>query len=298
MKLFQKMSNNQARCLLCPRYCELGDGEVGACHARANYDGEICPKDYGAISALAISALAVEPIEKKPLTHFLPGTKTLSLGGWGCNLRCVGCENHKISQHSISKSESKLDAKQMSPKNIIEIAKEKDCPSICMTYNEPTIAIEYLLELGKKCHENDLKFIIKTNAYINDEPWEEVCEVVDAMNIDYKGSFESFEDVTQCRYKDYGKKILIAYYNDVHIELSIPILPGYSNDDGCYFWPLISLMDGADADDFKKIPCHLLKINPAHLMINERTTSDREIAKAKEDLSYIFSEEYIHTSEY
>jgi len=86
MKLFQKMSNNQARCLLCPRYCEIGEGEVGACHARRNQQGDICPVDYG-----AISSLAVEPIEKKPFKHFLPGTKTLSFGNYGCNLECRYC---------------------------------------------------------------------------------------------------------------------------------------------------------------------------------------------------------------
>jgi len=276
------MSNNKARCLLCPRYCELGDGEVGKCHGRVNKHGEILPSSYG-----IISALAVEPIEKKPFKHFMPGTKTLSVGGFGCNLQCLGCENYKISQSGPSKS-----SKHCSPSDIIEIAKEKHCPSICMTYNEPTIAIEYLLELGKKCHENDLKFIIKTNAYINQEPWEEVCKVVDAANIDYKGFGQHFEDITQCRYKDYSDKILKAYYNDVHIELSIPIMPGYSNEDRDYFWPLIGLMDGADADDFKKIPCHLLKINPAHLMINERTTSDEDIEKARKDLFHIFKTIY------
>lgn len=86
MKLFQKMSNNRARCLLCPRYCEMAQGHIGACHARVNRGGEIIIKDYG-----AISSVAVEPIEKKPFKHFLPGTKTLSVGGWGCNLMCLYC---------------------------------------------------------------------------------------------------------------------------------------------------------------------------------------------------------------
>ena len=278
MKLFQKMSNNQARCLLCPRYCELGHDEVGACHARICKQGEICPSSYG-----IISALAVEPIEKKPLKHFLPGTKTLSLGGFGCNLECRYCENNNISQ-----VEPLTYDRQVSTFDVIETAKERQVESVCMTYNEPTIAIEYLLELGKKCHENDLKFIIKTNAYINQEPWEEVCKVVDAMNIDYKGSFDKFEDMTGCRYKDYGRKINTALDNDVHVELSVPIFPGYNNEDGYYFHPLAT----SCAEVGIEIPCHLLKINPAHLMIDAPTTSDEDIERAMEDLSYVFETIY------
>jgi pyruvate formate lyase activating enzyme len=273
------MSNNQARCLLCPRYCELEDDQIGACHARINWQGEICPSSYG-----IISALAVEPIEKKPLMHFLPGTKTLSLGGYGCNLECRYCENNNISQVGPLTFD-----RQATPSEVIETAKERLCESVCMTYNEPTLAIEYLLELGEKCHENDLKFIIKTNAYINQEPWEEVCKVVDAMNIDYKGSFEYFEDVTQCRYKDFGRKITTALNNDVHVELSIPVMPGYGDEDS-YFWPL----EIECAEVGTKLHCHLLKINPAHLMINSPTTSDEDIERARKDLSYIFPEEYIH----
>jgi pyruvate formate lyase activating enzyme len=233
----------------------------------------------------AIGSLAVEPIEKKPFMDFLPGTKTLSLGGWGCNLHCRYCENHSISQ-----SGPRPFSKHCSPSDIVAIAKEKHCKSVCMTYNEPTLAIEYLLDIGEACHENDLKFIIKTNAYINHDYWEVVCKAVDAMNIDYKGSFEHFEDVTQCRYKDYGRKITTAMNNDVHIELSVPILPGYSNEERDYFWPL----EIECAEVGTKLHCHLLKINPAHLMINFPTTSDEDIEKAKEDLSHIFPEEYIH----
>lgn len=278
MKLFQKMSHKRARCLLCPRYCELEYGDIGACHARINRGGEIVLKDWG-----AISSMAVEPIEKKPFKHFLPGTKILSIGGWGCNLMCLACENWEISQ-----SESHEAYCLHSNVEIVEMAKEKDCPSVCMTYNEPTIAIEYLIELANLCHENDLKFIIKTNAYINEGPWEEVCKVVDAMSVDYKGAFQYFEDVTQCRYVNYSGKIDMAHDYGIHVELSVPILPGYENKDGGYFWPL---------ESFKQydieIPCHLFKVNPAYLMIDSPTTSDEDIKSALADLSEIFSEIHV-----
>lgn len=278
MKLFQKMSHLQARCLLCPRYCEISNYQEGACHARANSEGKIVPIDYG-----AISSLAVEPIEKKPFRHFMSGTKTLSLGGYGCNLHCRYCENESISQHGQS-----VLAKHFSVKNIVSDAKEKHCKSVCMTYNEPTLAIEYLLHLAEECHQNDLKFIIKTNAYINQEPWEEVCKVVDAMNIDFKGSFDRFEEITECRYVEFNEKIIVAQNNDVHVEFSIPIFPDVETNNGEYFWPL-ELLTEVEND----IPCHLLKVNPAYLMINERATSDEEIESARERLQWIFPTIYI-----
>jgi len=279
-KLFQEMTNSRARCLLCPRYCELRNNQTGICNGRINTDGEIVPSNFG-----VVSAVAVEPIEKKPFKRYLPGTKTLSVGGFGCNLECKYCENENISQVGAGPN-----SKHFTPQQLIEVAIEKHCESICLTYNEPTIAFEYLIRIGELCHEDGLELIIKTNAYINEEPWEEVCKVVDAMNIDYKGFGNYFEDATQCRYKDYSQKIWTAINNDVHVELSIPIMPGYSNDDHRYFWPLeIGL-----AEVNKNVPCHLLKINPAHLMIDSPTTSDEDIALAKEHLKYIFDEKYIY----
>ena len=283
VKLFQKMSHERARCLLCPLYCELEDGEVGACHALINKQGSIYPKSYG-----VISALAVEPIEKKPFKHFLPGTKTLSIGGWGCNLRCRHCENHSISQVGHSQGTS---FKKSSVEEVIKVAKEKNCPSVCMTYNEPTILYDFLMDLGRACHKNDLKFIIKTNAYINRKPWQEVCKVVDAMSIDFKGAGSYFEDITECRWTpDMREKMCDVTDNHVHLELSIPIFSGYKSG-GSYFMSLeqsVPLMP-----DQKDTPCHLLKVNPAHLMIDYPTTSDEDIENAREDLSYIFKDIYV-----
>ncbi len=275
MKLFQKMSLNRARCLLCPRYCEISEGDIGKCHARINENGEIVPKDWG-----AISAMAVEPIEKKPFKHFLSGTKTLSVGGFGCNLECRYCENESISQ-----SEPHINCKRFTPQDVIIAAKEKHCESVCMTYNEPTIAIEYLIRVGELCHNDGLKFIIKTNAYINEEPWEEICKVVDCMNIDYKGAFRHFEEITQCRFVTASRRIFAALDNDVHVEISIPVFPNI--DMNGYFFPLEMVAANND------VPCHLLKVNPAHLMINERTTYNDEIEIVREKLSHIFSKVYV-----
>jgi len=276
MKLFQKMSNQRARCLLCPRYCELAETETGKCNARINLDGEIQPCTFG-----VVSSIAVEPIEKKPFKQFMPGTKTLSVGGFGCNLECKYCENWKISQ-----VRPHPDRKHFTPQDIVKVAKEKHCQSVCMTYNEPTVAIEYLIRIGELCHNDGLKLIIKTNAYINLEPWKEICEVVDAMNIDFKGAFDNFENVTDCRYINFNEKVFWAHFSGVHVELNIPIF--HNVDLAGYFF---TLEDFAEAD--VDLLCHLFKVNPANLMIDEITTTDGEILDAKSSLSYFFTNIYV-----
>jgi len=276
MKLSQKMSNKRARCLLCPRYCELSEDDIGKCRARSNQEGQILPYAYG-----AISSIATEPIEKKPFKHFMPGTRTLSIGGFGCNLECKYCENCSISQSDPPEDHF------YSPKDIVSMACYFDSvKSVCMTYNEPTIAFEYLIKLANLCHENDLKFIIKTNAYINREPWKEVCKVVDAMNIDMKGIGDTFEEITNCRYVGgYCRKIMSALVYSSHVEISIPV---YANTElDLQIFGENMKMFGYD------VPIHLLKVNPAHLMINERVTSDEEIEDARKLLSHFFTDIYV-----
>ena len=274
------MSDLKSRCLLCPRYCEIKHDEVGECNALKNNQGHLYRHTFG-----QISSMAVEPIEKKPFKHFMPGTRTLSIGGWGCNLRCRMCESTSISQCGPS-----VDSKVISVEEIIQTAKNHNCSSVCLTYNEPTIAFEFLMFLGRACHKNDLKFVIKTNAYINIEPWRAMCEVVDAVNVDYKGHKEIFEQITECRHVEYNDKIEVALKNDVHVEISIPIFSIIDMKDSFEDIKWFNVLGGGKGYN---IPIHLLKVNPAYKMINEKTTSDEEIEKARDILSQYFDNIYI-----
>ncbi|KKN30860.1 hypothetical protein LCGC14_0829850 [marine sediment metagenome] len=173
------------KCLLCPHFCLLKEGESGKCLVRKSDGEKIYLAAYG-----YLTNIAVEPIEKKPITHFLPGTKTLSIGSFGCSLFCKFCQNSHISQ--ITGFE---DSSIFTPNEVVKMAIEKECASVCMTYNEPIIQYEYLLDLAEECHKNDLKFVIKTNAFINKEPWKKICQVVDVFNIDFKGNREKYKTV-------------------------------------------------------------------------------------------------------
>lgn len=276
MKLSIRSGKKQARCLLCPHHCILTDGETGRCHARSNQDGQILPNAYGAISSIVTG-----PIEQKPFKHFLPGAEILSIGSWGCNLHCKFCENYSISQVEP------LEDHFYSPEDIVALAKYHKCESVCMTYNEPILAFEYLINLGEKCHKNDLKLIIKTNAYIDHEPWEEICKVIDAVNIDVKGIYDFFKKMTGCNYNDIYSHILCATFEDVHVEISIPVYAGVDMAGSLYHF----------CEEMKRhhlnIPCHLLKINPAYKMIDMKETGDWEITVAKEILDEYFTYVYV-----
>lgn len=276
MKLSIRSGKNQARCLLCPHHCILFVGENGKCRTRSNQDGQILPNAYGAISSITTG-----PIGKKPFGNFLQGTKTLSIGSWGCNLHCEFCENSSISQAGPPED------RFYSPEDIIALVKYHQCESVCMTYNEPILAFEYLMDLGKVCHGNDLKLIIKTNAYIDLEPWEEICKVVDAVNIDMKGIYSFFKKMTGCIYNGIYSHILCATFEEVHVEISIPVYAGIDMAGSLYHF----------CEEMKRyrlnIPCHLLKMIPAYKMIDTKETGDWEIIVAKEILDEYFTHVYV-----
>ena len=245
ISLFCK-KDNCVECTLCPNRCRLKEDEVGKCSIRQCDGDTIFLNNYG-----EFVSVAVNPIEKKPFVNYLPGTKTLSIGGIGCSLSCDFCENHIISQ-----AEKKVPQKKFSVNKLVSIAKDKCCDSICMTFNEPTISFEYLIDLANHCHTNNLKFILKTNAYVNKEPWFEICKVTDAMNIDWKGNDEHQLKIVGAKKDIIEKRITEAFYAGVHLEISVPIYK-YSPKDIEYFSKFISLLD-------KNIPCHILKIHPSY----------------------------------
>lgn len=164
------------------------------------------------------------------------------------------CENQKISQ-----SKSPLNLKYFSAEDIASIAKEKNCESICMTFNEPTISFEYLIDIAVACRKSNLKFLLKTNAYVNEEPWREICAVVDAMNVDWKGCDSQYADITGAKEFVIMDRIKEAYEAGVHLEISIPLYHSFLEDSRIFF-QCGNFLSSLDED----IPCHLLKVNPAY----------------------------------
>ena len=244
-----KQVNEGIQCLVCPHFCVLTENQTGKCKVRKNKNNKIELINYG-----LISAMAVDPIKKKPFKHFLQDSKTFCISlSSHCNLSCLWCENHKLSQSN------NLEGKYFSPENIVKDALEKHCKSVSMSYNEPTISYEYLIDLANECHNNGLFFILKTNAFINKEPWYHICQVANAMNIDWKGSKKAFTSITGCNQYVLEDRIYEAYDEGTHIEISIPL---YYSDD--IFDEEIENVGKFLSSVDDSIPCHLLRISSSY----------------------------------
>jgi len=185
---YQKQENDSIQCNLCPHICKIIDKKRGLCGVRENRNGKLYSLVYNKSCSLSI-----DPIEKKPLYHFYPGTKTFSLATVGCNFFCKGCQNW-----SISRGVPKKHSEEVSPEQIINMCIERECKIISYTYTEPTVYFEYMLEIAKLARKQGIKNTIVSNGFINQPPLRELSKYLDAANIDLKAFNDNF-------YKEYCK---------------------------------------------------------------------------------------------
>ena len=178
-----RLDDGRLRCDVCPRECKLHEGQRGLCFVRAAENGEIVLTTWG-----RSSGFCVDPIEKKPLNHFLPGTPVLSFGTAGCNLSCQFCQNHDISKSR----ETDTLADRASPETIAAAARELQCRSVAFTYNDPTIFSEYAVDVAEACHAAGVKTVAVTAGYMSPAPRAEFYRHIDAANVDLKAFTEDF----------------------------------------------------------------------------------------------------------
>jgi pyruvate formate lyase activating enzyme len=175
--------NNRVHCYLCPRHCHIGEGQAGFCFIRANEGGKLYTLGYAHPAAIQI-----DPIEKKPLSHFLPGTRVFSMGTAGCNMGCFFCQNWDISKSRADQVRSA----HVPPEDVVTLAIEHGCPSVAFTYNEPTIWGEYVIDICRAAHERGLNTVMVSNGYVTPEAFHDIYDHVDAANIDLKAFTENF----------------------------------------------------------------------------------------------------------
>jgi pyruvate formate lyase activating enzyme len=175
--------NGKVHCYLCPRHCHIGEGQAGFCFIRANEGGKLYSLGYAHPAALQI-----DPIEKKPLNHFLPGTRVFSMGTAGCNMGCFFCQNWDISK---SRSDQ-VHSSHMPPEDVVQLAIRSGCPSIAFTYNEPTIWGEYVIDICAAAKEYGINTVMVSNGYITYDSFHDIYDHIDAANIDLKAFTESF----------------------------------------------------------------------------------------------------------
>lgn len=201
-------------CRLCPAHCRFREGRRGICGNRFMQGGELVTDNYGE----AVS-IALDPIEKKPLYHFHPGTEILSTGPNGCNLKCLHCQNWTISQQRVETG-------YLSPQSLVQAARRCDSIGVAFTYTEPVIWFEYILDASRLLRAADLKVVLVTNGYIDPEPLEELLPWVDAMNIDLKGIRpEFYRRVCKGRVEPILRNIRRVVEAGVHVELTNLIIP-------------------------------------------------------------------------
>jgi pyruvate formate lyase activating enzyme len=174
---------NKVHCYLCPRHCHIGEGQAGFCFIRANEGGKLYSLGYAHPAALQI-----DPIEKKPLNHFLPGTRVFSMGTAGCNMGCFFCQNWDISKSRADQVRSSY----VPPEDVVMLAIRNGCPSIAFTYNEPTIWGEYVIDICQAAKEHGIKTVMVSNGYVTREAFHDIYDHIDAANIDLKGFTENF----------------------------------------------------------------------------------------------------------
>ena len=200
----------KAHCYLCPRHCHVGEGQAGFCFIRTNQGGKLYSLGYAHPAALQI-----DPIEKKPLSHFLPGTRVFSLGTAGCNMGCFFCQNWDISKSRADQ----FRAVHVPPEDVVALAVRNGCPSIAFTYNEPTIWGEYVIDICQAAHERGLNTVMVSNGYITREAFHDIYDHIDAANIDLKAFTENF----------YGKITL------THLQPVLETLKWLKNETNVWF---------------------------------------------------------------
>ncbi|MCX6155855.1 MAG: AmmeMemoRadiSam system radical SAM enzyme [Candidatus Kapabacteria bacterium] len=266
-KYYEKF-NNQVKCLLCPHFCKISEGQISPCGNRINLDGKFYVTNYG--NPVAIN---IDPIEKKPLYHFYPGSRTFSFCTAGCNLHCKNCQNSDISQNVRILNHSAY----QSPKKLVESALKNNCSSISYTYSEPTTFFEYMIDTAKLAHIHGLKNVLVSNGFINPQALSELSQYLDAANIDLK----CFDDYS-------AKRISGAFSNPVlgtlkfflktkvWLEITNLIIPGYSDDlkfitDMCQW--LVS-------NGFSYSPLHFSRFFPTYKLSNLTPTPETTLEEA------------------
>jgi pyruvate formate lyase activating enzyme len=223
--LYEKLRDDKVRCLNCPHYCLLAPGQRGICGVRENQAGKLYSLVYSKLAALSI-----DPIEKKPLYHFLPGSYSLSLATVGCPLKCQNCQNWELSQKV--KETGKIEGKEVSPQEIIRIAKEKNLPSISYTYSDPIIFSEYALDIMKLARKEGIKNIWVSSGFWSKELFQLIVPYLDAANIDLK-SFQDNFYLKYCggRLEPVLKTLKSLKDNKVWIEITTLVIPGLNDDE-------------------------------------------------------------------
>ncbi len=276
---YETRPKDRVKCLLCPRECLLSPGKVGVCRVRENRDGRLFTRNFARVAAQGL-----DPIEKKPLYHFYPGSTIFSLGTFGCNFACQFCQNWSIAQAEPTTG-------QLSPKQAVELtlavkAAQEDCIGLAYTYSEPLVWYEYVRETALQAQQAGLKNVLVTNGFVREEPLKELLPFLDALNVDVKAFTPDF-------YQRWCKGDLDPVLRTVelavpkcHVEITTLLIPGL-NDSEAEISSLVEWVAGLSED----IPLHFSRYFPNYRLDLPPTpleSMQRAYALAREKLHYVY----------
>lgn len=278
---YEKLPGGRVQCRLCPNFCRLGEGRIGACRVRQNIGGTLYTLAYG-----RIAALHVDPVEKKPFFHVLPGSRTFSLATPGCNLRCLFCQNWEISQAYPWQ----VRTTELTPEQVVEAALASGAPSISFTYTEPTIFYEYMYDIARLAREKGLKTLVISAGFINPEPLRELLPHIDAYKIDFKAFNPDFYTrLTGGNREPVLEAMKIIREQGVWLEIVNLLIPGQNDREE----EIRALARWVKENLGPEVPVHFTRFHPMHKMQHlpptpvETVVRAREIA-IEEGLQYVY----------
>ena len=267
---WEAKENGKILCTLCPRYCTIGEGQKGFCYIRENIDGKLYSLGFGRPPGFAI-----DPIEKKPLSHFYPGSDILSFGTAGCNLGCKFCQNWSISKAKLDD----INSLEATPEDVIGIAKKYGVNSIAYTYNDPTIFGEYVIDISRLGRQEGIKSVMVTAGYIDKNARKDVYKYIDAANVDLKAFSETFYHKLTFSHLNDVLDTLVWLKNETNIwfEITTLLIPDENDSDEeiqkMCDWILQNLGD--------QVPIHFTAFHPDFKMMNKTRTPASTLKRAR-----------------
>ncbi len=279
---WKPLPGGDVQCTLCPNFCRLAEGQIGLCRVRRNTGGKLETLSYG-----QLAAVHVDPVEKKPFFHVLPGSDAFSIATPGCNLRCLFCQNWRISQSFPWEFETQ----NQSPEAVVDAALRSGARSIAFTYSEPTIFYEYMLDIARLAQARGLKTLVVSAGYINPDPLRALLPHIDAYKIDFKAfSSEFYENLTGGRREPVLEAMKIIHDSGVWLEVVNLLVTGQNDSEEDVRKLARWVRENLGPD----VPLHFSRFHPMHKLANlpptpvERVVRAREIA-LEEGLRYVYT---------
>lgn len=267
---YEKLDEKKVRCFLCAHHCLIKEGKRGICYVRKNLDGTLYSLVYG-----KVISMNVDPIEKKPLYHFLPASTSLSIATVGCNFRCEHCQNFEISQYP--KDREDIPGSSVTPEDIVEAAAMNGCESISYTYTEPTIFFEFAYDCARLARQKGIKNVFVSNGYTSPEATKTIAPYLDGNNIDLKGSDDFYKKICGARVEPVKETIRLMKELGVWVEVTTLIIPDYNDSDD-------DLKDIAEfiSSVAPSIPWHITQFYPTYHLLDKPRTPIKKLLRARD----------------